>query len=138
MKNKKALIDYSSPQKLQELIDKWRNIIGVDPICIIRIKIGITENQELIDTPAWTLGMETSNKYPDFTICFNAILLQDNKYDEREIISMIVHELIHIMLWDQLIVIDPNYVYDGLKARANEILTMKMTHAIMTAYYEKP
>ncbi len=139
MKNKKLIEpDYSSPKKLEELVNKWRGVVGVDPIYIIRLKVGITEDRDLIDTPAWTLGLETTSKYPDVTICFNAILLQENKNDLREITSMIVHELIHIMMWDQLVTIDPSYIYEGLKARANEILTMKLTHAIMHAYYDKP
>ena len=124
-------VDFSSAKKIQVLIDKWRNIIGVDPVYLISLKVGITEDPALINNPAWIEGLGSENKHPSVTICVNANWLEQNKYDEYEINSTIVHELTHIICFDAFVMADSEYRYEGMKARAAEIITMKITSAIM-------
>jgi len=129
---KKNKVDLSSHKKLEGLVNKWRDIVGVDPIYIIEII-------ESTDTsfPAWVDGLSLDNPHPTVNMFINANWLQKNKNNEKEIVSTIIHELVHIMIWDQIIQINPNYEYSGVQARANELLTMKITKAIMYSYCEK-
>lgn len=142
MKKKRSLKqskerDLSSPQKLQELINKWRKIIGVDPVYIINLKIGITENPALIDHPAWIDGLSTETKHPAVDLYINAAWLDSNRTNEYEINLYIIHELCHIIVFDAFIMANPEYKYEGLQARANETLTMKIASAIMQIYLNK-
>jgi hypothetical protein len=125
-------IDLSSHQKLEEIVNKWRDIVGVDPIYLIEI-IESPDN----DFPAWIDGLSLDNPHPTVNMFINANWLQKNKRNEKEIISTIIHELVHIMIWDQIIQINPEYKYVGVQARANEVLTMKITKAIIHSYYNK-
>ena len=127
---KSSKIDLSSHTKLEEIVNKWRDIVGVDPIYIIEI----IESPEDNGFPAWVDGLSLDNPHPTVHMFINGSWLQVNKNNDQEIISTIVHELVHIMIWDQIIQINPNYKYSGVQARANEILTMKITKAIMYSY----
>jgi len=122
----------SSHHKLEELVNKWRDIVGVDPVYLIEI-IESPEGSH----PAWIDGLSLDNPHPTVHIFINGNWLIKNKNNERELNATIVHELVHIMLWDQIIQINPDFEYSGIQARANEILTMKITKAIMHAYYDK-
>lgn len=124
--------DFSDHTKLEEAIEYWRGIIGVDPIYIIEI----IESPEDNGFPAWVDGLSLDNPHPVVHIFINANWLQKNKHNEHEIISTLIHELVHIMIWEPIIQINPKYKYEGVQARANEILTMKVTKAIMTSYYK--
>jgi len=124
--------DFSDHKKLEELMHTWREIIGVDPIYIIEI----IESPEDNGFPAWVDGLSLDNPHPVVHIFINANWLQQNKNNEKEIISTLIHELVHVMIWDQIIQINPEYKYEGVKARANEVLTMKITRAIITSYYK--
>src|ERR1041385_4883280 len=100
---KNAEIDLSSHQKLEEIVNKWRDIVGVDPIYIIEI-IESPDN----DFPAWIDGLSLDNPHPTVNMFINANWLQKNKRNEKEIVSTIIHELVHIMIWDQIIQINPD------------------------------
>jgi Zn-dependent protease with chaperone function len=126
----KSKTDLSSHQKLDELVTKWRAIIGVDPIYIIEI----IESPDDNGFPAWVDGLSLDNPHPVVHVIINSEWLQKNKYNEEEITEIVIHELLHIVLFDTIIMIDPNYKYEGIKARANELLTMKMTAALMALY----
>lgn len=125
-------VDFSKTAKLFSLIEHWRSIIGVDPIYIIDLKIGIPDVEGLISTPAWVEGLDSSNQHPTATIFFNGIWLEEKKFDEYWILETVIHELCHIVIFDSLIMADPTYKYEGMRARASEILTMKMTNAILS------
>lgn len=127
-------IDFGSQKKLQELIDKWRTIVGVDPIYQIHLKVGITEEPDLANSPAWMEGLNITNVHPDVRLCINNDWLQHNRSNEYEINLYIIHELLHIVIYNAFIMIDRDYEHTGLKAFANEMLTMKMANAIMTTY----
>lgn len=126
-------IDLSSHQKLEEMVIKWREVVGVDPIYIIEI----IESPEDSGFPAWLDGLSLDNPHPTVHMFINANWMHKNKSDEREILTVIIHELVHIMIWDQIIHINPNYKYVGIQARANEMLTMKITKAIINSYYDR-
>lgn len=130
---KSTKIDFSDHKVFEEHVDKWRVIVGVDPVYLIEI----IESPDNSGFPAWVDGLSLDNPHPTAHIFINANWLQKNKYNEKEIISTLVHELVHVMIWDQIIQINPEYKYEGVKARANEVLTMKITHAIITSYYKK-
>lgn len=124
--------DFSDHKNLEEAINYWREIVGVDPIYIIEI----IESPDDNGFPAWVDGLSLDNPHPVVHIFVNANWLHKNKHNKREIISTLIHELVHIMIWDPLIQINPEYKYEGVQARANEILTMKITRAIMTSYFK--
>lgn len=124
-------LDLDSHQKLEEAVNKWRDIVGVDPIYMIEI----IESPEDNGFPAWVDGLSLDNPHPTVHMFINAAWIADNKGNEKEIITTIVHELVHIMIWDQIIQINPDFKYVGIQARANEILTMKITKAIIHSYY---
>ena len=128
---KKPKIDLSSHQKLEEIVNKWRDIVGVDPIYAIEI----IESPDDNGFPAWIDGLSLDNPHPTVHMFINASWMEKNKNDEKEIVSTLVHELVHIMIWDHIIQINPDYKYIGVQARANEMLTMKITKAIMYSYY---
>lgn len=130
---KKPKIDFSDHVVLDEIVSKWRNIVGVDPVYLIEI----IENPEDDGFPAYVDGLTIDNPHPTAHIFINAHWLQRNKYNEREIISTVIHELVHIMIFDPIIQMNPQYKYEGVQARANENLTMKITRAIMLSYYQE-
>lgn len=130
---KSTKTDFSDHKKLEETINYWREIVGVDPIYIIEI----IESPDDNGFPAWVDGLSLDNPHPVVHIFINATWLQKNKYNEQEVISTLVHELVHIMIWDPIIQINSEYKYEGIQARANEMLTMKITKAIITSYYSK-
>lgn len=122
----KRKINFGAHTKLKEIVEKWRNIIGVDPIYIIHIAESTEEYGQ-----AWIEGLGLQNVHPEVTIFFNSEWLNENKYKEEIITEIIIHELVHIIVYQLIIAIDPNYEYKGMKAFANEVLTMKITEAIM-------
>lgn len=139
---------YNSIEILTKLVEDLRSIMGVDPVYLIDVKISDPikeiktskteeekqELEELKDCPAWIEGLDKTNYHPMVTICFNKIHLEDHKYDEMFVLDSVVHELAHIVVWDSLIMANPNYEYEGLQARAAEVLVMKITAAIMAMY----
>lgn len=131
MNKKQELIDYSVPKNIEKLIQKWRKTVGIDPVYVIQF----IESPEDTGYPAWVDGLNSDNPHPTANIFINSNWLQKYKYDEKRIVGIIVHELIHIVVTDAFMIIDPQYKYKGVKARANEVLTMKLTNAIMETYY---
>ena len=135
MKRKKVLKeikeDYSSIEKIEYLIDKWRDLLGIDPVYLIYLKIGITENQALSNSPAWVEGLDKDNMHPTVNLCINAKWLEENKYNGAAVEETIIHELLHIICFDAFMMANPEYRYAGMMARANEILTIKITNTIM-------
>ncbi len=132
MKKKPKTNNFVSPEYIELLIEKWRNILGIDPV----YEIQFIESPEDNGYPAWIDGLDTNNTHPTANIFINAAWLQKNKNDENKIVGIIVHELLHIILFESFVMIDPTYTYVGIKARANEILTMKLTNAIMKIHTE--
>lgn len=131
-KKTKIVSNFGTAKNIKRLIEKWRTIIGVDPIYIIQF----IETTDDLGYPAWVDGINANNPHPMVNIVINSVWLDKNKHDQRKIESVIIHELLHIIIFDAFMIVDPNYKYKGNKARANEILTMKMSNAIMKVYYE--
>lgn len=130
----KKSVDLGTNAKLTEIVNKWRPIIGVDPVYIINLKIGITEDPSFADNPAWIDGLSSDNTHPAASLYINATWLEQNRSNEYDINYYIVHELCHIIVFEAFVMANPAYKYEGLQARANETLVMKMTSAIMHAY----
>lgn len=122
--------DFSNYQELQQLINKWRNIVGIDQVYVIQL----IESPDDNGYPAWVEGLSIDNPHPSVNIFINANWIQKHKNNEKEVTEVVIHELIHILLFDAFTVIDPLYIHEGVKARANELLTMKITNSIMKVY----
>lgn len=124
---KKPPIDYSAHKNLQELVEKWREIVGVDRIYDIQI----IESPEDTGHPAWIDGLSIDNPHPVVNIFVSSNWINTNRHNEKAVVEIIIHELIHIIVFQAFVMIDPNYKYDGVKALSNEILTMKITSGFM-------
>ncbi len=130
MKKKKTVGNFTAHKYIEKLIKKWRQILGVDSVYVIQF----IESPEDTGYPAWVDGLSPDNPHPTANIFINSAWLQKNKDNEEKIIELIIHELLHIIVYHAFIMIDPNYKYKGLKAFANEVLVMKITKAIIIAH----
>ena len=136
MKKKKT---YISKSYLLKRIAFWRKVLGIDSIYDINISIipmsevskhvDIENDAEGTIVEAFISGM--NEEHPIITVYFTKEFLKNNKYNELEINSTLVHELTHIIVNDAFILFDPKYKYEGIKAKANERLTIKFTTALM-------
>jgi hypothetical protein len=132
LKKTKAAADFTSPLFIMKLIEKWRNIVGVDPVYVINMKIGVSEDPAMSNMPAWIEGLDQENHHPAVTIFINQATLEQVE-SAQEILEYVIHELCHIVIWDALVMANPEYRYTGMQARATEILVMKMTSAILAS-----
>ena len=132
----KGKIDYLSVENIENIVQSWRLILGVDPIYDIGFKVSEVDDPEYAGSAAWISGLTTDTVHPIVTINFNIDIIGENRYDKEYMLDTIIHELLHIVTWEAFVMADPTYEYKGLKARASEILVMKLTNAILKTHKE--
>jgi hypothetical protein len=130
MKNK---TNHGTTKNIERLITKWRSILGIDPVYIIQYIEATDDNGH----PAWIDGLTIDNPHPTANIFINADWLERHKHNEKKITELIIHELLHALLFDPFLILDPNYKYEGNKARVNEALVMKLTSAFIKVMSDK-
>lgn len=123
----------SYQRRIEKIVKKYRNRLGINPSYIIDVLIITEANwpKKLDDTAAQIVENET---HPLFTIHIRKACLVGHDVDgsSRQITQLVVHELLHIVFGEVLKELKRNYNYDQ-DGKIEEKLAMQMARAIVPA-----